>query len=209
MTDTPAGTPAPTTRATGKGARKRGELLDAAEHVLLASGYADLSMRAVATAAGVRLGHLQYYFPARSDLVAAVLDRVLRRSLDRLEPLLATAADPAGADPSAWVAALLEDQEDPALVRLFTELWALAALDETVAVAVRAFYTAYRDQVAAHLGGRRPDLPADECRARAEVFVMLVEGASLFRSGVAAHRSARTDATLIATAAALLTARDR
>ncbi|MFE9660806.1 TetR family transcriptional regulator [Streptomyces sp. NPDC005955] len=202
MTDGPA--PRPTN--TGKGARRRNELLDAAERVLLASGYAELSVRAVATGAGVRLGHLQYYFPTRSDLVAAVLDRVLGRSLERLGPLLDGSPDPAGPEPASLVRALLADQDDPALVRLFTELWALAAVDTTVADAVRAFYTAYRDQVAAHLRRRHPALAEAECRARAEVFVMLIEGAALFRSGVAAHRTPQTDDRLVSTAVALLTA---
>ncbi|MGX2992736.1 TetR/AcrR family transcriptional regulator [Streptomyces sp. JNUCC 64] len=195
MTDTPPSRPP----GTGKGARKRGELLDAAERVLLSSGHAELSMRAVAASAGVRLGHLQYYFPSRSDLVAALLGRVLDRSQERLRPLLAAASDPA-----TLVTALLADQDDPALVRLFTELWALAALDETVATAVRAFYTTYREEVAAHIQRGAPALPAEECRARAEVFVMLVEGASLFRSGIAGHRAPRTDTRLTETAAALL-----
>ncbi|MFH8378994.1 TetR/AcrR family transcriptional regulator [Streptomyces cyaneofuscatus] len=190
---------------TGKGARRRNELLDAAERVLLASGYAELSMRAVAAEARVRLGHLQYYFPARSDLVAAVLDRTLGRSLDRLGPLLATSPHAAGPDPASLVRGLLADQDDPALVRLFTELWALAAVDTAVSDIVRAFYRGYGDQVVAHLRCRHPALPEAECRARAEVFVMLIEGAALFRSGVAAHRAPQTDDLLVSTAVALLT----
>ncbi|MEO3976599.1 TetR/AcrR family transcriptional regulator [Streptomyces sp. CAU 1734] len=187
---------------TGKGERKRAELLDAAEGVLLTSGHAELSMRAVATAAGVRLGHLQYYFPARSDLVSAVLARILDNSLERLSPLLgATAPDPAGI-----VRALLADQDDPQLVRLFTEVWALAAVDDTVAPAVRGFYGDYLDRLTGHLRLHCPELSAPAARARAAVFVMLIEGAALFRSGVAAHRTPETDAELIGTAVRLLTA---
>lgn len=191
---------------TGKGALKRTALLDAAEEILLASGYAELSMRAVATAAGVRLGHLQYYFPNRADLVGAVLARVLNRSLDRLQPLLAveSAAGPTG--PAEVVRTLLAEQEDPQSVRLFTELWALAAHDETVAEAVRGFYGDYRDQVSAFLHRFRPDLPEEVCRSRAVVFTMLMEGAALFRSGIAAHRTPTTDVELRALAATLFSA---
>ncbi|MFJ7417057.1 TetR/AcrR family transcriptional regulator [Streptomyces uncialis] len=204
MTGPPPARPPAGPAGTGKGERKRGELLDAAETVLLASGYPELSMRAVATAAGVRLGHLQYYFPTRPDLVAALLDRVLRRSLVRLDPLLAAA--PETLDATGLVRALLADQDDPALVRLFTELWALAALDETVATAVRAFYHDYRERLTEHIRRHRPTLPDADRRARAEVFIMLIEGASLFRSGTTSRRSPESDARLLATAVALLTA---
>ncbi|MFF4952717.1 TetR family transcriptional regulator [Streptomyces chattanoogensis] len=189
---------------TPKGARKRAHLLNAAEELLLTGGHAALSMRAVATAADVRLGHLQYYFPTRADLVAAVLDRALARSLERLRPLLSPGDPAAAPDPYRLVRTLLAEQDDPRLVRLFTELWALAALDEAVAAAVRAFYRDYQDQVAAFLHEQQPTLSAAARRARAGVFTMLIEGAALFRSGIADHRSEETDAELVATAVALL-----
>ncbi|MFE7564236.1 TetR family transcriptional regulator [Kitasatospora sp. NPDC057500] len=209
----PANTPAPPAEATPatppatprgrKGAERREALLDAAEGVLVAEGGPELTMRAVAAAAGVRLGHLQYYFPTHADLVAAVLERVLRRSAERLAPLLTADAEAADA-PAAVVAALLAEQEDARLVRLFAEVWALAARDAAVAGAVRGFYDDYREQVAAFLARHRPELPEEERRARAGVFVMLIEGASLFRSGVAAERAPATDDVLLRTALDLL-----
>ncbi|MER5353497.1 TetR/AcrR family transcriptional regulator [Kitasatospora sp. NPDC002551] len=198
--DHPTGKPA--RRPPGrKGAERREALLDAAEGVLVAEGGPELTMRAVAAAAGVRLGHLQYYFPTHAELVAAVLERVLRRSAERLAPLL---APDAAADPAALVAALLADQEDARLVRLFAEVWALAARDAAVAGAVRGFYDDYREHVAAFLARLRPGLPQAERQARAGVFVMLVEGASLFRSGVAGTRAPDTDEALVRTALELL-----
>ncbi|MBX9397688.1 TetR family transcriptional regulator C-terminal domain-containing protein [Streptomyces sp. TRM72054] len=65
---------------------------------------------------------------------------------------------------SALLDGVLSDNDDPALVRLFTEVWALAAHDQEAAAAVRAFY----DQYATHV-------------------------AALFRSGVAGRRSTGTD----------------
>ncbi|MFC5667711.1 TetR family transcriptional regulator [Kitasatospora misakiensis] len=191
-----------------KGAERREALLDAAEEVLVAEGGPEWTMRAVAAAAGVRLGHLQYYFPTHAELVAAVLDRVLRRSAERLAPLLAaepdTPEDRAGDRAAQVVAALLAEQEDARLMRLFVEVWALAARDAAVAAAVRGFYGDYREQVAAFLARRRPELPEDVRRARAGVFVMLIEGSSLFRSGVAGGRDPGTDEALVRTALDLL-----
>ncbi|MBO1418311.1 TetR/AcrR family transcriptional regulator [Streptomyces sp. FH025] len=183
----------------GKGEQRRAQLLDAAEELLVTVGGAELSMRSVAAAAGVRLGHLQYYFPTHADLVGAVLERVLSRSAERMEPLLARSADD-----GELVGALLAEQQDARLVRLFTELWALAARDEAMAAAVRGFYATYRDHVADFLACRRPLLSEEVRRARAQVFVMLVEGAALFRSGVAGEREPAVDEELVRTARALL-----
>ncbi|MEV7186737.1 TetR/AcrR family transcriptional regulator [Kitasatospora sp. NPDC093102] len=183
----------------GKGAQRREQLLDTAEELLVTEGGTELTMRAVATAAGVRLGHLQHYFPTHAELVAAVLERVLDRSVERLGPLL----DPGRAE-DALLGELLAEQQDPRLVRLFAELWALAARDPAVAAAVRAFYTRYRELVAAFLAERRPGLTEDQRHARARVFIMLVEGASLFRSGLAGTAEPASDAELLRTARALL-----
>ncbi|GAA3023887.1 TetR/AcrR family transcriptional regulator [Kitasatospora sp. NPDC127116] len=183
----------------GKGAQRREQLLDTAEELLVTAGGTELSMRAVAAAAGVRLGHLQHYFPTHAELVAAVLERVLARSVERLAPLL----DP-GRDEDALLRELLAEQQDVRLVRLFAELWALAARDPSVAATVRAFYDRYRELVACFLAERQPTLTEEERQARAQVFVMLIEGASLFRSGLAGTADAAADAELLRTALALL-----
>ncbi|THA82215.1 TetR/AcrR family transcriptional regulator [Streptomyces sp. A0592] len=189
-TEGPVHPPAPTP----KGHQRRAALLDAAEHVLGSAGGAELTMRAVADAAGVRLGHLQYYFPARSDLLTALLDRVLASSLARVAAL-AGAGDAAG-DPAAVLDTLLGDHDDPSLVRLFTEVWAMAAHDEAAAGAVRAFYAAYAGHVSRFVRDRSPGLDPVAAHSRAEVFVMLMEGASLFRSGIAGRAAPATDAAL-------------
>nr|BFD89123.1 hypothetical protein KitaXyl93_04830 [Kitasatospora sp. Xyl93] len=183
----------------GKGAQRREQLLDTAEELLVTTGGSELSMRAVAAAAGVRLGHLQHYFPTHAELVGAVLERVLGRSAERLAPLL----DP-GRDEDDLIRALLAEQQDARLVRLFAELWALAARDPSVATAVQAFYTRYRDLVVCFLAERRPALGEDERRARAQVFIMLIEGASLFRSGLAGAPETSADTELLRTARGLL-----
>ncbi|MFJ6777722.1 TetR/AcrR family transcriptional regulator [Streptomyces yangpuensis] len=187
---------------TPKGHQRRTALLDAAEHILGSAGGAELTMRAVADAAGVRLGHLQYYFPSRSDLLAATLERILAASLTRVAAP-AAAGDAAG-DPAAVLDVLLGDHDDPSLVRLFTEVWAMAAHDADAAAAVRAFYAAYAGHVARFVRDRSPRPDPGVALARAEVFVMLMEGAALFRSGVAGSASPATDAVLRHTLLGLL-----
>ncbi|MET9599282.1 MULTISPECIES: TetR/AcrR family transcriptional regulator [unclassified Streptomyces] len=190
---------------TSKGRQRRTALLDAAERVLTGSGGSELTLRAVAEEAGVRLGHLQYYFPARSDLLSALLDRILASSLERVTALTAlTAADTHGTDREALLDAVLSDHDDPRLVMLFTEVWALAAHDEEAAAAVRAFYDQYVTHVAAFVREHAPGVSEAEAHHRAEVFVMLMEGSALFRSGITGRRTAGTDARLREAALTLL-----
>jgi AcrR family transcriptional regulator len=56
---------------------RREQLLAAAREVLIRDGLADLTLRGVAQEAGVRLSTLQYIFPTRTDLLAALSSRVL------------------------------------------------------------------------------------------------------------------------------------
>ncbi|WP_454198104.1 TetR/AcrR family transcriptional regulator [Nocardia sp. Marseille-Q1738] len=189
----------PRVARTTKGTQRRSELLDIAERILIDAGHGELTMRAVASAAEVRLGHLQYYFPNRGDLVTAVLNRALEQSLQRLSPLL-TSNQPV----ADLIRALLAEQEDPRLVRIYTEVWALAARDESIAEAVRGFYRTYQEQVTHVIRTRNPEVPEDICHTNARLFTMLIEGAALFRSGIADHADPTTDTALIATAAALL-----
>ncbi|WP_461030737.1 TetR/AcrR family transcriptional regulator, partial [Streptomyces sparsus] len=183
---------------------RRAALLDAAERVLSDSGHAALTLRAVAQEAGVRLGHLQYYFPARDDLVAHLLARVLRRSLDRLAETVPGLDGSAPAPLDRLVDLLLAEQEDPAAVRLFVELWALAARDETVAAVVRDFYREYADRLVTQLALHLGELGEAERRSRAEVFIALMEGTALLRSGVAGTAGAATDELVRRTALAVL-----
>ncbi|WP_028477311.1 TetR/AcrR family transcriptional regulator [Nocardia sp. CNY236] len=186
--------------ATAKGARRRAALLDVAEDILFESGHEALTLRAVAARAGIRLGHVQYYFATRADIVGAVLDRTLSRSLDRLAPLLEDVTGPA----ANVIRRLLAEQDDPHVVRIYAELWALAGRDDQVTTAVRRFYDSYQQQVTTVITERNPVAPRDLCRRRAQVLTILLEGASLFRSGIADRIDARTEDLLIATAAALL-----
>ncbi|MFF0622832.1 TetR/AcrR family transcriptional regulator [Streptomyces sp. NPDC004296] len=200
---------------TRQGSLRRTSLLDAAESVLVAKGNADASLRAIAGEAGVRVGHLQHYFPTRADLIKAVLERALDRSLERLaettglrmsreDPSVIEVPEGGRAEPDRVVAVVLAEQEDPQLVRLYVEVWALAARDDEIAAVVREFYQKYVAHVETFVQQGRPEWSAEFCRARAETFVALVEGAALMRSGIAGSRSGAMDTQLAQQAVQLL-----
>jgi AcrR family transcriptional regulator len=72
------------TRRIGKESSKtRGVLLDATEKLMLDEGYAAVSSRRVAAAAGVKPALVHYYFPTMDDLFVALFQRGGERNMDR------------------------------------------------------------------------------------------------------------------------------
>jgi AcrR family transcriptional regulator len=113
----------------------------------------------VAREAGVAQGHLTYYFPRKSDLAAAVVERLSRDARSELEPMLARAA---GADEEAQhdlffslVQKLLRnDRRNRVMLGLVAE-----ALDDRELAGVLARQLQMQRAVMAHLLGRAPDDP--------------------------------------------------
>ncbi len=196
---------------TKQGMRRRESLLDAAEHVLIEVGNTQSSLRDIADRAGVRLGHLQHYFPTRADLVHAVLSRSLDRSLRRLAEVTGQAggneksgSDPGAASPEQLVAILLAEQDTPYLTRLYVEIWAIAARDEAVAAVTRGFYERYVGLISEFIARCQPTLPAQRRWGRARAFVGLFEGNALMRSEIAGAYSSAADEELTAAAVQVL-----
>ncbi|MGO4146818.1 TetR/AcrR family transcriptional regulator [Paenarthrobacter sp. YAF11_1] len=189
-----------------KGALRKAALLDAAEEVLVTKGNANAAMRDFAAAAGVRIGHLQHYFPARSDLIRAVLDRALARSLRRLEETAGfdLDSDASGTlsrdDSYRLLTALLQEHSELADVRMHVEIWALSASDDQAAGALRSFYAQYTAHVEGVVRRGRPELSEPSLRGVASAIVSLFEGAAVTRSDIAGLRTEHGDQAIIRTA---------
>jgi AcrR family transcriptional regulator len=87
------------TRATRD--RKRTELVEAGLAVVADRGFAGTTIQAVAHRAGVSIGSFYTYFPARSDLLAAVFRAAADAELEQVR----RAAEPRPADPAGTTAA--------------------------------------------------------------------------------------------------------
>jgi AcrR family transcriptional regulator len=164
-----------------KGRDRVASILDAATSILIADGYAGLSTRKVAARAGVRLGHLQYYFPTKQDVVCALLDRYLDRAGRSVAQRIA-AASTAESRLDAVLDAILADQRDADTARFFWELWALAARDAAVATAMQTFYRGYWRSMVSALLDVEPALGRPRAERRAALLIAMLEGLSLFRS---------------------------
>ena len=70
-------------------------LLDCVERLMVKSGYASVTYRAVAAAAGMTAGSVQYYFPSHDDFFLAVIRRRAGQNVERLtEALNASEGEP-------------------------------------------------------------------------------------------------------------------
>src|SRR5690606_34972483 len=162
--------------ASGKGRRRHEEILDTAISPLIEEGYGAFSMRKIADRMGIRVSLVQYYFPSRGELLRALFERSLQRSIDRF----AATAD--GRTLKAMTTFVLNHQLAPEESRLFWELWALSAHDEAAAEAKERFYRGYRHEIGKVIAPLRPDLPEDEIARRATIITVLLEGASVLRA---------------------------
>jgi len=140
-------------------------ILSATARVLVRHGYDDLTTNAVATAAGVSIGSLYQYFPNKTALVAALLDRHIEDMNKAVLAELARVARLPLAQASRCVVELTirAHAVDPELHRVLTEqvprvgkLARLRELDEICHRMVAGLLAARRDELAI----RDPDLAA-------------------------------------------------
>lgn len=164
-----------------KGRKSVDEILDAATALLAEEGYAQLSTRKVAARAGMRPGNLQYYFPAKRDMVRALLDRHLERSLERLAGRIEAGEPSPEGRLRQVIEGILADQASALDCTLFREIWALAAHDPEVAAAMSDFYGEYRAHLAATLRSVNPRLRSGDAQRLATAVVAMLEGLSLLR----------------------------
>lgn len=199
----------PARASSERGAATRGAILAAAEAILVTEGGHALTLRGVAQQTGIALGNLQYHYPSLGALLEALLHRLLELGATRVR---AAADGRRGQEVATVVDALLADHDDARMVRLFVELWALAAAAPPLRRSLGAFYDRFAGALSDELIYARPTggdgaappppptaAPTGEradIHPRAYTAVALLEGLALFRSGVCGRR--RTDVDRVA-----------
>jgi AcrR family transcriptional regulator len=124
-------------QATARKVESGTALLEAAKKVLHQKGYAGLSTRDVAAAAGMPLSQIHYHFGSKQGLVLALFEHLNAQLLDRQDALF---RDPALTLSQQWDRACdyLEDDIASGYVRVLQELIAAGWADKAVAKTVRA-----------------------------------------------------------------------
>jgi AcrR family transcriptional regulator len=141
-------------------------LLDAARTCLLADGYAGLSTRKVAQAAGVPLSQVHYHFGSKGGMVLALLEAENRRRLARQAAMYAQ-------DSPLWqryeqACDFLEDDLESGFVRVLQEMIAAGWSTPELARAAKELLSGwfellieFAQEAEAKLGGLGPFTPAD------------------------------------------------
>jgi TetR/AcrR family transcriptional repressor of nem operon len=134
--------------------KKRAELLDCVERLMVREGYAAVTYRAVAAAAGVTPGLVQYYFPTLDEVFIAAIRRRSAENLERLETALA-------ARPDEPLRVLWEYSQEEATAALTTEFLALGNHRKSIASEI-AEVTEQVRRVQLEAIARQAPLPAFE-----------------------------------------------
>jgi AcrR family transcriptional regulator len=161
-----------------KGKDKRKQILDVARELLIDAGYHNFSLRKVAEKAGIRVGNLQYYFPAKSDLVQAMLDDVIDDYLRDFDNIRGSGT------PEEQFLAVVEDVISDLNTRkttvFFPELWSLSNHEKGVTRSMDNMYQRYREVLADIISEINPKLSAGQCQRLALFFSSSVEGHTIF-----------------------------
>lgn len=180
-------------------------ILDAAQEVLRERGYAALSTREVAAAAGVPLSQIHYHFGSKQGLVLALFEYLNAQLLGRQEALF---NDPSLSLADQWerACAYLDDDLASGYVRVMHELSAAGWADAQVGAVVRASLLAWGRLVTkvarnfeARIGGFGPLSGEDVGALVANAFIgaesLLLTG--LEKEGIPARESLRRVGALI------------
>jgi len=165
-----------------KGRKRAGTILDSALSVLTSEGHAAFSLRSVAAHAGIRLGHLQYYYRSKRELLSAVTERELEHRASAIEGLVGTTGAAHESGLPSWLAGILHTQQDRQTIQLFGELRALAIRDAAIGDLMRGYTTRYWRAIVESLVAANPGIRRAQAERRAALLVSLLEGLMQFRS---------------------------
>ena len=156
---------------------RRAEIAQAAMECLKRDGYAALTARKVAAAAGLSLGHLTYSFADMDEL----LSETYRLASDALRQTTGMKLESAGQDPWARLEGFLRasfapEILDPGYLRMRVDLWSAALIHPKIAETERALYDRYRVALEGLLRSAGPATDATTIRALTDATLALLDG---------------------------------
>ncbi|MEM9386610.1 MAG: TetR/AcrR family transcriptional regulator [Pseudomonadota bacterium] len=123
---------------------KAAEILACAMSILRERGDHGLTMRKVAEAAGISLGHLQHYFPTKNDVLTALVGLHFAQCTaalrDRIE---GGQADSCEERVARLIALGFEYAQDEQTCCVFREFWALSSRNAQVHALLDVYYREY------------------------------------------------------------------
>lgn len=163
-----------------KGHETREEILRAALHLLVESGYRTMTMRRIAAACDLKLGNLTYHFPTREDLVQALLEAVISSYEIEFERIVHNPSLDPEMRLAIYCEVVLEDIRTKKTTRIFPELWALSSHDRFVLERVHELYARARAPLELIIAEMRPDMPKSQRDAVTLFISASMEGLTVF-----------------------------
>ncbi|MFT5578822.1 MAG: AcrR family transcriptional regulator [Paraglaciecola psychrophila] len=157
---------------------RKDQILKTAIEMIAEQGYAGLSMRALARAAGMKLGALQYHFRTSDDMLRAVVGYIAK-AYDSSFNALRQHDSPLSV--LQIVNFILDDQAGNELLadRLWPQLWAMQQVEPLVSDLVEEIYTQYLQVFEQALQASGSSAP----RAEALCLMSMLEGSTLLMGG--------------------------
>ncbi|MBS0473782.1 MAG: TetR/AcrR family transcriptional regulator [Proteobacteria bacterium] len=159
-----------------RGAQGVEQILRKSEQLLIDEGPGALTLRRIAAECAMTQGNLSYYFKSKNDLLMALVEAIAQsyRTAARRFEL------EAGLDPlqklRELVLAYMDNLVSKRTTRIFTELWALASLDDAARLALRGIYDEAIAQFERATGEANPALGATDRRLIALEAIAILEG---------------------------------
>ena len=154
---------------------RRNQILKTAIEMIADEGYAALSMRALARAAQMKLGALQYHFRTSDDLLRAVVSYIANAYDLSFDSLRRKDNPPSVRDLVIFV---LDDEAGKNLLgdRLLPQLWAMQQVEPLVSDLVEEIYRQYLQVFEGALRASGSAAP----RAEALCLMSMLEGSTIF-----------------------------
>ncbi|MFT7460528.1 MAG: AcrR family transcriptional regulator [Planctomycetota bacterium] len=170
----------PGTATQQKGLARLLSILEAATDIFMEQGYNSLTMRKVATQAGISIGNLNYYYRTKEDLLRDLLDFVINPYLDAFDQ----AREQAGESPTRQMEAVLtfwiDDLATPETTVFFPECWALANHNPFVSTLLDDMYIKARQSLNDLIPQINPTLTEKESETIALYMCASMEGLTIF-----------------------------
>lgn len=160
------------------GGAKRAVLVEAVLRIVAEHGFDHVSVRQVASAAGVSIGTVQHYFPTKDEMLAAAFAEVARRVRARLAAV--TLGDDLRTNLSVVLRELLPLDDDRTVeARIQVAFAAAAANSPSLSEIQHAVLTEIRQGLAEALAAGWPGSSPARCALAAHLLIALVDGLAL------------------------------
>lgn len=162
--------------ATHKGSERASLILACAKDILVESGFAGLSYRAIAKQAHITVGNVSYYFATKEDLMVALADFIFDRWEERFHRHVPASLTGRREIFTYSVRYMIEENKRAKSQSLLMEMWAMSNHSSAVARMMDVFYAKMCDWIESMLAGVNPGLSERERHLRAGLITAQIEG---------------------------------